>query len=294
MSKILIYITVSFTFLVNCYAASCSDYTNESSCNSADWCSWEKQNGNNYACDGNLRPSNSPYIEDVMINEVNVDSGYIELFFNKDTDVSGWKLKVNYRSGGSSGNTVVECPAFPSGSNYTKDTFFITYNSSNGSLETYGSPKFDCNTVNFHQNQNEVVLYDDQDRLVHYVSAWNGGSGSGSKIWPYEDGDTGATIMDDDISGNYDNVCSLPDGDIGEPEWDVDSGCSGTPGFTNNGILVDDNKVECPTAAFDNIQDAINASSDGQEIIICSGTYNENITINKKIEAIQIIIIKIC
>jgi len=282
MSKILIYITVSFTFLVNCYAASCSDYTNESSCNSADWCSWEKQNGNNYACDGNLRPSNSPYIEDVMINEVNVDSGYIELFFNKDTDVSGWKLKVNYRSGGSSGNTVVECPAFPSGSNYTKDTFFITYNSSNGSLETYGSPKFDCNTVNFHQNQNEVVLYDDQDRLVHYVSAWNGGSGSGSKIWPYEDGDTGATIMDDDISGNYDNVCSLPDGDIGEPEWDVDSGCSGTPGFTNNGILVDDNKVECPTAAFDNIQDAINASSDGQEIIICSGTYNENITINKK------------
>jgi nitrous oxidase accessory protein NosD len=47
-------------------------------------------------------------------------------------------------------------------------------------------------------------------------------------------------------------------------------------------LVVDDDKVECPNAAFTHIQDAIDAASPGDEIHICKGTYVEQITIRSK------------
>jgi len=43
---------------------------------------------------------------------------------------------------------------------------------------------------------------------------------------------------------------------------------------------VDDNGAEMPGADFDNVQDAINASIDGDVIVVYSGFYPENITVN--------------
>src|SRR5271167_1923840 len=49
-------------------------------------------------------------------------------------------------------------------------------------------------------------------------------------------------------------------------------------------LVVDDDKVECPTAGFTRIQDAINAASPGDEIHICKGIYVEQITIHKPLD----------
>jgi nitrous oxidase accessory protein NosD len=48
-------------------------------------------------------------------------------------------------------------------------------------------------------------------------------------------------------------------------------------------LLVDDDKVQCPTATFTSIQDAINAANPGSLIRICPGTYREQLSINKSL-----------
>jgi nitrous oxidase accessory protein NosD len=48
-------------------------------------------------------------------------------------------------------------------------------------------------------------------------------------------------------------------------------------------LLVDDDKVECPTATFTSIQDAINAADPGSLIRICPGTYREQLSIDKSL-----------
>lgn len=49
-------------------------------------------------------------------------------------------------------------------------------------------------------------------------------------------------------------------------------------------LVVDDDKVECPTAGFTHIQDAIDAASPGDEIHICIGIYVEQIKIGKPLD----------
>jgi len=49
-------------------------------------------------------------------------------------------------------------------------------------------------------------------------------------------------------------------------------------------LVVDDDKVECPNAAFSHIQDAVDAASPGDEIHICKGTYAEQVTIRKPLD----------
>ncbi|MGD9890563.1 MAG: right-handed parallel beta-helix repeat-containing protein [Dehalococcoidia bacterium] len=44
-------------------------------------------------------------------------------------------------------------------------------------------------------------------------------------------------------------------------------------------ILVDDDMVQCPTAAFDTIQAAVDAAAPGAEVRVCDGTYVEQVTI---------------
>lgn len=46
-------------------------------------------------------------------------------------------------------------------------------------------------------------------------------------------------------------------------------------------ILVDDDKVQCPTAAYTTIQAAVNAAASGDVIRVCTGTYQEQVVINK-------------
>jgi nitrous oxidase accessory protein NosD len=48
-------------------------------------------------------------------------------------------------------------------------------------------------------------------------------------------------------------------------------------------LIVDDDKVQCPTATFTSIQDAINAASPGSLIRVCPGTYPEQLSIDKSL-----------
>lgn len=48
-------------------------------------------------------------------------------------------------------------------------------------------------------------------------------------------------------------------------------------------LIVSNDKVECPNAAFTHIQDAVNAASPGDHIRICKGTYAEQVTVQKAV-----------
>ncbi len=48
-------------------------------------------------------------------------------------------------------------------------------------------------------------------------------------------------------------------------------------------ILVDDDKVQCPSAQFTTIQSAVNAANSGDVIRVCAGTYPEQVTITKSL-----------
>jgi len=48
-------------------------------------------------------------------------------------------------------------------------------------------------------------------------------------------------------------------------------------------IFVDDDHVQCPGAQYSSIQAAVTAANPGDTINVCSGTYNEQVTVNKKL-----------
>lgn len=48
-------------------------------------------------------------------------------------------------------------------------------------------------------------------------------------------------------------------------------------------ILVDDDKVQCPTATFTSIQAAVNAANSGDVIRVCAGMYPEQVAIGKSL-----------
>jgi parallel beta-helix repeat protein len=54
-------------------------------------------------------------------------------------------------------------------------------------------------------------------------------------------------------------------------------------GVKQPNILVDDDKVQCPTAAYTTIQAAVNAAKSGDVIRVCAGTYPEQVVIEKSL-----------
>jgi pectin methylesterase-like acyl-CoA thioesterase len=53
----------------------------------------------------------------------------------------------------------------------------------------------------------------------------------------------------------------------------------GTALAAPNTLVVDDDKVQCPNADFTSIQAAVTAATPGTTIVVCPGTYTEQVTI---------------
>ncbi|MDP8982448.1 MAG: right-handed parallel beta-helix repeat-containing protein [Acidobacteriota bacterium] len=67
------------------------------------------------------------------------------------------------------------------------------------------------------------------------------------------------------------------------PVFADDDGHEGEGNKDGKTLIVDDDKVQCPTATFIRIQDAVNAASNGDTIRVCAGTYKEQVTISKSL-----------
>ena len=59
--------------------------------------------------------------------------------------------------------------------------------------------------------------------------------------------------------------------------------CSAMPASPPQ-IVVDDDKLDCPNAAFTRIQDAVDAAAPGSQIRVCKGTYVEQVSISKALD----------
>jgi hypothetical protein len=56
------------------------------------------------------------------------------------------------------------------------------------------------------------------------------------------------------------------------------------PPYNGTTLVVDDDKVQCPTAGYSTIQSAVDAASPGTSIVVGPGTYAEQITITKPVQ----------
>jgi parallel beta-helix repeat protein len=56
------------------------------------------------------------------------------------------------------------------------------------------------------------------------------------------------------------------------------------PSYNGTTLIVDDDKVQCPTAGYTTIQSAVDAASPNSSIVVCPGTYPEQITITKPVQ----------
>jgi hypothetical protein len=74
--------------------------------------------------------------------------------------------------------------------------------------------------------------------------------------------------------------------------------CLAAPAMADGGgggreLRVDDDHVQCPTAQYTRIQDAVNAAQPGDRIVVCPGTYPEQVTIPAGKDRISLISQKI-
>lgn len=168
-------------------------------------------------------PPLSPYAGDVKINEIQTGSDntllYVELYFVATTDITNWTLNTNGPGGAADSSCTL-----PAGS-YDSGTFLIVDAD---------------NCLDWHPEQREIYILDDQGHLVHYVSLWH--SGNQDKQGDFGDPadfpaeyDEVVTDLNDQPS-DHDNYCADTDGSSTSDDWNSDGEtCEPTQGESNMG-----------------------------------------------------------
>ncbi|SDI40026.1 MSHA biogenesis protein MshQ [Ferrimonas sediminum] len=163
----------------------------------------------------------------VVINEINVDEGYVELFFKETlTDSSGWQLQWA-----------------TNGSKMTPKQLDCSNNSCRAN-------SFKVITgFSFHPNHIEVLLTApaspswSNNEVVHYVrSSNNANSIKNKQIWSVES-EVGTDVFK---NGSLSDICAKPDGSVQDPDWGA---CLPSKGTSNDGGIV----PEPPYIRFGNV-----------------------------------------
>jgi len=208
----------------------------------------------------------SAYALDVVINEVSVNSSFIELYFNKTTDISDWSISYDASGNSNSGSfkvcdaTLTSNPDTSPCGTYTAGTFLLISN------------------VSLHNTLQEILLVDNNtsppsgNSAVHYFRYTNNANSGGS--WEWETSDSSISTIYN-ANGNKGNLCSSLDGNISIGNWKE---CSETPNATNADIAIHHFEIDLIngqglTCEADNI--TIKACADEN----CDTTYDDAINV---------------
>ncbi len=155
----------------------------------------------------------------VIINEINenTSNNFVELYSPNGINVTNWKLVLN-----DPGNGVTSTCSFSN--NFTAGSYYVL-NSSN------------CPAMAFHPVKNEVFLLDSANKVVHYVSLWQGGAGQSTQSYMdyFDNRDSSVTTNLNTLVTGESNYCALIDGATGLPQWS--SNCPPSPGATNEPLI---------------------------------------------------------
>lgn len=172
-------------------------------------------------------PPLSPDAGDVIINEIQQTTSnngieFVELYFAETQDITGWTLETN----GSGNSADSSCP-LPDGL-YASGTFLIVDGTT-------------C--VDWHPEQREIYILDDNGELVHYISLWhNAGNQDGQGAFGNPDDfpseyDTVTTDLNE-LPSDFGNYCAEIDGSTPTGDWNTDGqSCPSTEGESNNGTI---------------------------------------------------------
>ena len=145
----------------------------------------------------------------VIINEINKSESYVEFYVNETVDVTNWTLYYNGK-----GNIEGSVTICSSSCTYTAGTFWVLAG------------------VPLHNNLQELLLLDNDIsdanvKAVHYFRYANNAQSGGDWEWETDDPDI-STLHD--VPGNVTNLCSMPDGNVDEGQWQE---CGSSEGGSN-------------------------------------------------------------
>ncbi|AWB68807.1 hypothetical protein C2869_21455 [Saccharobesus litoralis] len=182
-------------------------------------------------------------VGDVIINEINKDEDWIELYVTNGSNLSLANWELDGDGNGSSTDVDYTCLSSDGCANQTYNTgdFIVIAKSLSGSIlsATQGSSPVLVQGQNLfidadlalHNNTQEVILFDNSGDMVHYLRYENG---SYSATWQScEDENPNNVTITDPPGGGNSGVCTRPDGSSNTSTWDQD--CGDTPGSTNDG-----------------------------------------------------------
>ncbi len=192
-------------------------------------------------------PELSSYAGSIFINELQSDEAWLEIFSGDlsgaaPLSMNGWKIKANGQ-----GNKDFE-ENVCSGTCSIDSNDFIVMASDAGESSIAAAISdgvlvnndnfFVNSSVEFHPTLQEVLLLDQDDKLIHYLTYTNNGNAGNGWQWLdclTEQPDYSTQLMN---PGNDKHICSEPDGRYDDADWT--NSCNGpTPGESNDGASVD-------------------------------------------------------